>query len=119
AMSVTEDGAGMLPHGCEVCVLASGSSANCTVVAFSSGTLRRVCLIDLGLSPRRTFKLLDELGLSRDQVDDVVLTHLDQDHFQRGWLRALPGHARMWVHQGHVHRISRQASQARTALRHG
>lgn len=118
-MSVTEDGAGLRPHGCEVCVLASGSSANCTVVAFSSGTLRRVCLIDAGLSPRRTFKLLAELGLPAEALDDVVLTHLDQDHFQRGWLKALPAHARLWIHQRHVHRVSRHAAHARGAVRHG
>ncbi|HYE01635.1 MAG TPA: MBL fold metallo-hydrolase [Phycisphaerales bacterium] len=86
----------------ELCVLASGSGGNCSVLAVEQGGTRRVCLIDLGLSPRRTELLLAERGLGLHDVDDAILTHLDDDHFHRGWVRALPRHATLRVHARHA-----------------
>jgi phosphoribosyl 1,2-cyclic phosphodiesterase len=95
-------------------VLASGSAANSSVLVYGdpASPLKRACLIDLGLSPRKTTRLLAESGIRMDQVDDVILTHLDADHIHPGWLveprssagRAspIPGHARVRVHHGHV-----------------
>lgn len=42
-------------------------------------------LIDAGLSPRRTTKLLSEVGLKLHDVSDVFFTHLDTDHAHAGW----------------------------------
>lgn len=115
-------------------VLASGSGGNCSVLlierpdvwgwsdrpthepaatdaepAEPDGTPvtgARVCLIDLGLSPRRTFTLLREIGIRPDQVDDVLLTHFDSDHLHRGWLRpdggAFAPNTRVHVHRNHA-----------------
>lgn len=93
--------------GAAICILASGSSGNCTLLALRRGMVLRLILIDLGLSPRRTFRTLAELGLRPDQIDDAILTHLDSDHFRPEWLKALPAHARLRMH-------ARHASQFRT-----
>lgn len=68
-----------------LCVLASGSSGNCSVLEVRRGGERRVALIDLGLSPRRTTRLLEERGVGVAEVSDVLLTHLDSDHCHHGW----------------------------------
>jgi phosphoribosyl 1,2-cyclic phosphodiesterase len=66
------------------CVLASGSSGNCTVLRLDGG--RRHVLIDAGLSPRETQRRLEPLGLGLDAVGAILLTHLDADHLAPGWL---------------------------------
>ncbi len=67
-------------------VLASGSSGNCSAIEFRrrDGS-RRLALVDLGLSPRRTQKLLHERGVSLSEVTDAFVTHFDRDHFHAGW----------------------------------
>ena len=50
-----------------LCVLASGSSGNCSVLTFGEGLTTRVCLLDAGLSPRRTRKMLADEGFRFDQ----------------------------------------------------
>jgi hypothetical protein len=94
-----------LESGAAMCILASGSSGNCTAVVFKRGMVRRVLLIDLGLSPRRTFKILAGLGLRPDQIDDAIVTHLDADHFKIEWLTMLPAHARLRMHARHARQI--------------
>ncbi len=96
---------GSLPErqdGAALCVLASGSAGNCSVLAIRRGSITRICLIDLGLSPRRTFRLLAERGLSPHQIDDCFLTHLDADHVHPGWASAMPRHATVRVHRRHA-----------------
>lgn len=88
----------------EFVVLSSSSSGNCSALIFGEGKLRRVALIDCGLSPARTRSLLSLLGLSLDHVDDVLITHLDADHFHPGWLKAVPRRARLHVHTLHAPR---------------
>ncbi|MCC5821936.1 MAG: MBL fold metallo-hydrolase [Phycisphaerales bacterium] len=98
--------------GAALCVLASGSSGNCSVLVARpdpSGP-RRVVLIDAGLSPRRTARLLLERGIRPDEVDDIVFTHLDTDHCHPGWPAAIrPGgwRARLRIHQRHLGRAER------------
>jgi ribonuclease BN (tRNA processing enzyme) len=90
-----------------LCVLASGSSGNCSVVRYCAGgegARARACLIDLGLPPRRTIRLLAAMGLGLDQIDDVLITHLDTDHFRPGWARWLPGHVRFRLQLAHARR---------------
>ncbi|MHC4989853.1 MAG: MBL fold metallo-hydrolase, partial [Planctomycetota bacterium] len=82
-----------------MCVLASGSGGNCTLVRLEGD---QHLLIDAGLSPRRTSEHLADLGVDPDQVDHIVLTHLDHDHFHAGWSRALRKHPRaVHVHERH------------------
>lgn len=83
-------------------VLASGSTGNCSVLVFEARGVRRVCLIDLGLSPKQTFRLLAAMGIRSDQIDDAILTHLDHDHAKAGWRQGLPPHARLHVHRAHA-----------------
>lgn len=98
--------------GLSFCVLASGSSGNCSVLVHRAapGSPRRVVLIDAGLSPRRTGRLLSERGIRPDEVDDIVFTHLDTDHCHPGWATAIrPGgwRARLRIHRRHMGRAER------------
>tara|TARA_R110002096_G_scaffold173781_6_gene348630 strand:+ start:55827 stop:56756 length:930 start_codon:yes stop_codon:yes gene_type:complete len=105
------------PHNFEsasgaLCVLASGSRGNCSVfvVPATVDSPRRVYLIDAGLSPRRTARLLGERGIRPDEVDAIVYTHLDTDHCYAGWVRAIrPGYfrAKLMIHRGHMGRAER------------
>jgi phosphoribosyl 1,2-cyclic phosphodiesterase len=89
-------------------VLASGSSGNCAALVVESCHRRRVCLIDAGLSPRRTESLLESLGLSLADLDSILLTHLDHDHYHAGWATGLPQGARVRLHRRHAHRARRE-----------
>jgi phosphoribosyl 1,2-cyclic phosphodiesterase len=88
------------------CILGSGSAGNCTAV-LPDESHRACILIDAGLSPRRTHRLLQTLGRSIDDVCAIVLTHLDSDHFHSGWLRVIARRARgdcplmLHVHRRH------------------
>ena len=95
-----------------LCVLASGSSGNCTLLRLRDGAGRwsRSILIDAGLSPTRTRRLLAERGVSLDRVDDIVLTHLDADHFHPGWRRVRDCRATLRLHRRHVAREQRRGS---------
>lgn len=90
-----------------LCVLASGSEGNCSVVVFEHDGMRRACLIDLGISPRRAMKLLAERGIGMHQIDDVLLTHLDSDHCHGSWGKILPRHVRVRVHATHAREAGR------------
>lgn len=97
-------------HGA-LCVLASGSSGNCSVlVSRTPGGDRHVSLIDLGLSPRRTRRCLEARGLSLEMVDQVLLTHLDTDHCHPGWVAAMrkdDWRATLNIHRRHMGRAER------------
>jgi phosphoribosyl 1,2-cyclic phosphodiesterase len=67
------------------CVLGSGSAGNCTLVSLGDGAGARHALIDAGLSPRQTARRLGPLGIGLDDISDVLLTHIDHDHFNPGW----------------------------------
>jgi phosphoribosyl 1,2-cyclic phosphodiesterase len=91
-------------------VLASGSRGNCSVLVVPDGgpgRPGRVCLIDAGLSPSRTRRLLADCGLRLGDVDDIVLTHLDRDHFHTGWPTTRDCRATLRLHRRHVGRAQR------------
>jgi phosphoribosyl 1,2-cyclic phosphodiesterase len=67
------------------CVLGSGSAGNCTLVRLRAGGTDRHVLIDAGLSPRQTARRLGPLGIGLDDISDILLTHVDYDHFHPGW----------------------------------
>lgn len=99
-----------------LCVLASGSKGNCSVlvVPATRETARRVILLDAGLSPSRTRALLHQRGIRPDEVDEIVFTHLDSDHCHQGWINALrPGSitgawkAQLRIHRMHMGRAQR------------
>ena len=88
-------------------VIASSSSGNCSVLLHGEGRNRRVTLVDGGISPRRTNAFLEPLGLDIERIDEIVFTHLDNDHCHAGWVRALPKHARFRIFRGHRGRAKR------------
>jgi phosphoribosyl 1,2-cyclic phosphodiesterase len=62
----------------ELCVLASGSSANCTYLA--SGTTR--ILVDCGLPARETARRLAEISVDPGKLDGILISHAHTDHFR-------------------------------------
>lgn len=66
----------------ELCVLASGSSGNCTAVRTPAGLL----LIDCGIGPRTVAARLKGTGVDLRDLAAVCLTHLDRDHFNGHWI---------------------------------
>ena len=91
-----------------LCVLASGSRGNCSVLVTTRADGRRdAVLFDLGLSPRRTRLALDTLGLSIDDVRAAVVTHLDSDHCHSGWVRGRGDSFPLYVHEHHLDRAQR------------
>ena len=69
----------------EICILASGSGGNCTVVRTPSGVL----LIDAGLGPLSAARRMEGSGIHVRQISAICLTHLDHDHFTPTWVRTL------------------------------
>ncbi|QOJ00760.1 MAG: MBL fold metallo-hydrolase [Phycisphaeraceae bacterium] len=91
------------------CVLASGSSGNCSALCLPGGG---VLMIDLGLSPRRTLAALDAAGIAHEPVLGVLVTHLDSDHFNPGWAGVEPlrrlGTPTLHLHRAHLGRARRE-----------
>jgi phosphoribosyl 1,2-cyclic phosphodiesterase len=69
----------------ELCVLASGSSGNCSVVRTPAGLF----LIDCGIGPRVTASRLAGAGAAVAMVQAICLTHLDHDHFNNAWVATI------------------------------
>lgn len=65
----------------EVCVLASGSAGNCTVVRTPGG----VMLIDAGIGPTTAAMRMNGTGVAVADVAAICLTHLDRDHINCNW----------------------------------
>lgn len=72
----------------ELCILASGSSGNCSMLRTPGG----VVLIDAGIGPRATRQRMDGTGVKLTDVRAICLTHLDSDHFNINWLRTIVTH---------------------------
>ncbi len=62
--------------GLKLCVLASGSSGNCTYVASETTHL----LIDAGLSGKKTIELLEQVDANAEHLNAICLTHEHSDH---------------------------------------
>jgi phosphoribosyl 1,2-cyclic phosphodiesterase len=60
----------------EFAVLASGSSANATVVRTKLGSI----LVDCGLSARETVNRMQRLGISPTELSGIIVTHGHSDH---------------------------------------
>ncbi len=69
----------------ELCVLASGSAGNCSIVRTPAG----VMLIDAGIGPRTAAQRMQGTGVVPADVSVVILTHLDRDHFSPTWAATL------------------------------
>jgi phosphoribosyl 1,2-cyclic phosphodiesterase len=66
----------------ELCVLASGSGGNCSVIKTSGGAF----LVDCGIGPRIAAERLNGTGLLVEKIRAICITHLDRDHFNPVWL---------------------------------
>ncbi len=103
-----------------LCVLASSSSGNCSVLTLPAAPSRlspspSFLLLDMGLGLRRTRAELARLGLALDDAVAVILTHLDTDHWNPGWARWLPAHTRILAHRRHVEYGTRWGALPRRA----
>lgn len=97
-------------------VLASGSAGNCSLLTIGAGVTTRAILLDCGLSPRRTRRLLAESNIRTDQIDHILVTHFDTDHCHRGWANADLGNTRVRYHISH-HSHARRILRDREHLR--
>jgi phosphoribosyl 1,2-cyclic phosphodiesterase len=68
-----------------LCVLASGSSGNCSVIRAQGGAM----LIDCGIGPRTAAGRLKGTGVSINDIAAICLTHLDRDHFNLNWVETV------------------------------
>jgi phosphoribosyl 1,2-cyclic phosphodiesterase len=95
---------GLKPHSAPAFlkVLASGSGGNCSVLLPQGDPRGGFWLIDAGLSPRRTRKVLSEASLCLERLRGVLVTHLDSDHWCPAWADVLPATARVLVHADHL-----------------
>ena len=90
----------------EVCVLASGSAGNCTVVRTPAGVL----LVDAGIGPRTVARRLAGADVSAHDVAGICLTHLDHDHFNRNWLGTILSRGiNLFCHESRVDDLVRVA----------
>lgn len=62
----------------KICVLASGSRGNSTLIATSHTRL----LVDVGLSGKETARRLSQLGIVPDELDAILIGHEHSDHVQ-------------------------------------
>jgi len=60
----------------KLCILASGSSGNCTFI----GTETTRILIDAGISAKKTTERLAEIGETPETIDAICVTHEHSDH---------------------------------------
>ena len=83
----------------ELCVLASGSGGNCTVVRTPAG----VVLIDAGIGPRTAAVRMNGTGAHVRDVVAICLTHLDRDHFSPRWANFIASRGvRVFCHRRRV-----------------
>jgi phosphoribosyl 1,2-cyclic phosphodiesterase len=88
----------------EFFVLGSGSSGNCSLLKIKNNWI----MIDCGFSMKQTKERVRTHGVSIEDVNDIVLTHLDRDHFNPVWCRTLARrNVRVHLHESHVERALR------------
>lgn len=97
-------------------VLASGSTGNSSLIIFREGGRRRVCVVDLGLSPRALTGTLGAMGLSLGDVEHVFITHFDSDHFRPQWANRLPAATSVHIHARHTAQACRAGLNRRAVL---
>ena len=94
----------------ELCVLASGSSGNCSVIRTIGGIL----LVDCGIGPRITAGRLNGTGVSLKQINAICVTHLDRDHFNVSWMASIVAQQiKVYCPADRVHDLLHFASDSR------
>lgn len=93
----------------ELCVLASGSAGNCSIVRTPAG----VMLIDAGIGPRTAAQRMQGTGVVPADVSVVLLTHLDRDHFSPTWAATLSRNdATIYCHSTKINELRRLLDEA-------
>ncbi|MGA2441320.1 MAG: MBL fold metallo-hydrolase, partial [Tepidisphaeraceae bacterium] len=87
-----------------LCILASGSSGNCSVLRGPRGAM----LIDCGIAPRTAAGRMKGLGVGVADVAAICLTHLDGDHFNPAWTgRIVQQGIAIFCHEDRADELSR------------
>ena len=85
-------------------VLGSGSSGNCSLMRLGEHWV----MIDAGFSMKQTKERMRTHGVQLGDVQDVVVTHFDRDHFNPVWCKTfLQQGVRVHMHEHHVPRARR------------
>jgi phosphoribosyl 1,2-cyclic phosphodiesterase len=88
----------------EFFVLGSGSSGNCSLLRLNNNWV----MIDAGFSMKQTKERMRTHGLALDDVQDVLVTHFDRDHFNPGWCKTFAQrNMRVHIHEKHIGRAER------------
>ncbi len=94
-----------------VCILASGSSGNCTYI----GNQNTSILIDAGLSGRETSRRLEQIGVKPDGIHAVCVSHEHNDHTAGLHVLHQRHHIPIFANSGTVEALSRDATMAEIA----
>ncbi|MGD0769185.1 MAG: MBL fold metallo-hydrolase [Tepidisphaeraceae bacterium] len=87
-----------------LCILASGSAGNCSVLRGPRGAM----LIDCGIAPRTAAGRMKGLGIGVGDVAAICLTHLDGDHFNPAWAgRIVQQGIAIFCHEDRTDELSR------------
>lgn len=79
----------------ELCIIASGSAGNCTLLRAGG----QVMMIDCGIGPRTAARRMNGTGVTIADIRAVCLTHLDSDHVSPTWAATLVRHQiRIYCH---------------------
>ena len=82
------------------CVLGSGSSGNCSLLQIEEN---RWAMIDAGFSMRQTKERMRTHNICVEDISDLLLTHLDRDHFNPAWCRTIANrNIKVHLHERHV-----------------
>jgi phosphoribosyl 1,2-cyclic phosphodiesterase len=91
----------------ELCILASGSAGNASVLRTPAGAM----LIDAGIGPRTTAQRLTGTGVGLADLRAVCLTHLDRDHFNFNWIPTVVRNGvRLFCHADRLDDVRRAAA---------
>lgn len=105
-----------------LCVLGSGSAGNCSLIEIAAPDQSpKRWLIDAGLTPRQTNLRLGRLGLSLNDITDILITHPDTDHLHANMVRKAEALGiTMHLHTTHLplaFKISDRPAACRTFVR--
>jgi len=93
----------------QFCVLGSGSSGNCSLLRIGE----RWVMIDAGFSMKQTKERMRTHHVQLEDIEDVVVTHFDRDHFNPVWCKTfLQRRMRVHIHEFHVARARRAGLDA-------
>src|ERR1700733_10417749 len=97
----------------ELCILASGSSGNSTILRTPGG----IVLIDAGIGPRTAAARMNGTGIGIGDVRAICLTHLDRDHFSRNWLETLARRGiSLFCHENRLNELHEMIGDAKVAI---